>query len=82
MAEMDSRITARWSEIQRLVVATELDVLKNASGVEAAGVRARKGLRSLKRLATDLVKLTTELDKERRGARRRHRPAHHRGSNP
>jgi hypothetical protein len=41
-----------------LVASLETDVAKNASGNAAAGTRARKGLRTLKKNASDLVKLT------------------------
>lgn len=51
-------VLAKWSEIKTAVVAMEEDVTKNASGNAAAGVRARKALRSLKQDVTELVKLT------------------------
>ena len=41
----------------------EVDVAKNARGVAAAGVRARKGLRALQGKSKELVKLTIELEK-------------------
>jgi hypothetical protein len=53
----------KWSELKKLVEELELDVVKNARGVAAAGVRARKGLRELKGLAAKLVKMTVETDK-------------------
>ena len=54
MATVDSK----WQEIKDLVESLEEDVLKNANGNAAAGTRARKGLRTLKKSAADLVKLT------------------------
>ena len=56
----------KWVELKTLVEMTDLDVLKNARGVVAAGVRARKGLRLLKTKATELVKLTVEIDKAKK----------------
>lgn len=52
-----------WNELKSVVEGLEVDVAKNARGVAAAGVRARKGLRTLQKKARDLVKLTIELEK-------------------
>ena len=59
----DNPIVSKWNELKALVEALEADVAKNAKGVAAAGVRARKGLRSLQATAKELVKLTLETDK-------------------
>jgi hypothetical protein len=59
----DNPIVAKWNELKALVEALEADVAKNAKGVAAAGVRARKGLRQLQGTAKELVKLTLETDK-------------------
>ena len=64
--ETDNVVIAKWTEIKAVVDALELDIVKNAKGVAAAGVRARKGLRDLKNKAADLVKVTVELDKSKR----------------
>lgn len=48
----------KWNEIKTLVETIEADVQKNATGNKAAGTRARKGLRTLKNTATELVRLT------------------------
>lgn len=62
--EMNEKIVERWERLKVLMVATEEDVLKNARGNASAGVRARKGLRTLKKEAHELVKLTvSELKK-------------------
>ena len=53
----------KWTALKKLVEDLELDVVKNARGTAAAGVRARKGLRELKNLAAGLVKMTVEADK-------------------
>jgi hypothetical protein len=65
---MDSEnpVLVKWSEVKTLVEGVELDVVKNARGVAAAGVRARKGLRALKSKVSELVKLTVELEKTKK----------------
>ena len=67
--ETDNQVIAKWTELKQIVEALELDVVKNAKGVAAAGVRARKGLRDLKAKAAELVKTTVELDKAKRAAK-------------
>jgi len=61
-----SSVLDKWNEIKVLVDALELDVHKNAGGNASAGVRARKGLRLLKKEAGDLVKLSIVEEKERK----------------
>jgi hypothetical protein len=51
-------VQSKWEEIKELVASLETDVAKNAAGNSAAGTRARKGLRTLKQNAGELVKLT------------------------
>ncbi len=67
--ESDNAVIAKWSALKSLIETLELDVVKNAKGVAAAGVRARKGLRDLKTKAADLVKTTVDLDKAKRAAK-------------
>jgi outer membrane murein-binding lipoprotein Lpp len=55
---MTSNVTNKWEELKALVESLEDDVQKNATGNKAAGTRARKGLRTLKTTAAELVKLT------------------------
>lgn len=62
-------IISKWNELKSVMETLELDVVKNAKGVAAAGVRARKGLRTLKTIASQLVKTTVELDKSKRAAK-------------
>lgn len=59
----ENDVMAKWNDLKSLIESLELDVMKNAKGVAAAGVRARKGLRTLKARASELVKLTVERDK-------------------
>jgi hypothetical protein len=53
-----SDVRTKWQEFKEKVNTLETDVQKNASGNAAAGVRARKGLRELKTMASTLVKLS------------------------
>lgn len=64
----DNVVLSKWSAFKKLVEEFDLDVHKNAAGNAAAGVRARKGLRSLKKVASDLVKLSVTLDKAKKAA--------------
>jgi len=58
-----SSLLDEWKELKVLVESLELDVHKNASGNKSAGVRARKGLRLLKKKASDLVKSSLATNK-------------------
>ena len=55
---MTNNVLNKWNELKLLVESMEEDVQKNANGNTAAGTRARKGLRTLKTTASELVKLT------------------------
>lgn len=63
---MENSILELWNEVRAAVEAADLDVRKNASGNASAGVRARKGLRSLRGKLAALVKLTVDTEKERK----------------
>ena len=52
-----------YERLRVLVESLELDVHKSAGGNKSAGVRVRKGLRTLKREATDLVRASLEASK-------------------
>ena len=60
---MSLSIKEKWEAIKVIVESLELDVQKNANGNASAGVRARKGLRLLKKEAAELVKITIEAEK-------------------
>jgi hypothetical protein len=62
-------VSNKWAEVKALVDSLELDVLKNAKGNASAGVRVRKGLRLLKKVAGELVKATAASDKQIKTAR-------------
>lgn len=67
--ETDNQVISQWAGIKALIDTLELDIVKNAKGTAAAGVRARKGLRELKTRAAELVKTTVDLDKAKRAAK-------------
>ena len=58
-----SALVDQWNEFKILVESLELEIHKNSSGNKSAGVRARKGLRQAKKLASDLVKESLATDK-------------------
>lgn len=66
--ELNTKVVEQWERLKVLVASTEDDVLKNAKGNSSAGVRARKGLRALKKEIGELVKLTVEEGKAARAA--------------
>lgn len=59
-------VAVAWADVKTTVDELELDVQKNSRGNAAAGVRTRKGLRTLRKKVTELVKLTVVLDKEKK----------------
>jgi hypothetical protein len=59
-----SDLLDKWSELKVLVESLDLDLHKNANGNKSAGVRARKGLRLIKKQVGDLVKSSLSVDKE------------------
>ena len=56
-------IVENYEKLKVLVESLELDIHKSANGNKSAGVRVRKGLRLLKREATDLVRNSLESSK-------------------
>ena len=66
MSDSNNSILEAWSEVKALVECAEVDVVKNAGGNSAAGVRARRALRLLKNRSADLVKLTISEEKGRK----------------
>lgn len=62
----DNKILSTWNDMKELLQNLDLDMHKNAAGNSAAGVRARKGLRALKKMSSELVKLSVEFDKSKK----------------
>ena len=69
MSDSNNTILEAWSEVKALITTAEVDVVKNAKGNAAAGVRARRALRLLKNRSADLVKLTIAEEKARKDSR-------------
>lgn len=67
--DTENQIIETWNEIKTIMNELELHIVKNARGVAAAGVRARKGLRAIKAKASQLVKMTVDLDKAKKGVK-------------
>ena len=60
---MNESLIEHFEELKVLVETLQRDVVKNSQGNKSAGVRARKGLRQVKKMATDIVRLSLETDK-------------------
>ena len=52
-----------FEELKVLIESLQTDIVKNSQGNKSAGVRARKGLRCVKKMASDIVKASLETDK-------------------
>ena len=57
-----SSIVENWENLKELIESLEEDLGKTAGGNKAAGVRLRKGLRTIKNQAADLVKESLQQD--------------------
>ena len=60
---MNEQIVSQYEEIKVMVESLQTDLVKNSQGNKSAGVRARKGLRELKKMVSDLVKVSLSSDK-------------------
>lgn len=60
---MNDVLVEKYEELKTLIETLQVDIVKNASGNKSAGVRARKGLRELKKIASELVKNSLTADK-------------------
>lgn len=61
---MNDKLVEKYEELKTLVETLQIDIVKNASGNKSAGVRARKSLRELKKIASEIVKNSLSSDKE------------------
>ena len=59
-----SSLLDQWNEMKVLIESLDLDMHKSANGNKSAGVRARKGLRLVKKQAAELVKQSLSSGKE------------------
>ncbi len=62
----NSQIADAWTKVKALVESMDIDVQKNVTGNVSAGVRARRGLRLLKKEAAALIKTMVEVEKSRK----------------
>lgn len=62
---MSSSLIDKFEEIKTLLETLQVDIHKNANGNASAGVRARRGLRTLKSEAASLIKISLEKDKSK-----------------
>ena len=60
---MNQELIDQYEELKVLIETLQTDVVKNSQGNKSAGVRARKGLRQIKKMASDIVKVSLETDK-------------------
>ena len=60
---LNENLLSQFEELKVLIETLQGDVVKNAQGNKSAGVRARKGLRQAKKLASDIVKTSLESGK-------------------
>ena len=61
---MNDKLVEQYEELKVLVESIQVDLVEDASGNKSAGVRTRKALRSLKKIASELVKSSLTADKE------------------
>tara|TARA_B100001250_G_C19125733_1_gene497365 strand:+ start:253 stop:438 length:186 start_codon:yes stop_codon:yes gene_type:complete len=61
---MNDNLIDVYEELKKLVETLQIDIVKNAGGNKSAGVRARKGLREVKKIAAEIVKSSLSADKE------------------
>ncbi len=60
---INETLIASFEELKLLVESLQTDIVKNSQGNKSAGVRARKGLRCVKKMASEIVKNSLEGDK-------------------
>jgi hypothetical protein len=61
---LNEDLMSQFEELKVLIETLQTDVVKNAQGNKSAGVRARKGLRHAKKLASEIVKKSIDADKK------------------
>ena len=61
---LNEALISQYEELKVLIETLQTDVVKNAQGNKSAGVRARKGLRSAKKLASEIVETSLDSSKE------------------
>lgn len=67
---MSESVQKQWDELKVMVELLDKDVAKHVSGNASAGVRARSGLRELRKVTTQVIKETLTLQKARDAAKK------------
>jgi len=62
--ELLEKTKEQFKELELMLQACQVDMLKNANGVLAAGPRSRKALRLLKQKCQEAILYSTEVSKE------------------
>ena len=57
---LNEELISQFEELKVLIETLQTDVVKNAQGNKSAGIRARKGLREAKKMASAVVKTSLE----------------------
>ena len=65
MSDLNEDLLSKYEEIKVLLETLQTDVVKHASGNASAGIRARKALREVKKLASAWVKESVEVSKSK-----------------
>lgn len=60
---LNEELISQFEELKVLIETLQTDVVKNAQGNKSAGIRARKGLREAKKMASAVVKTSLEASK-------------------
>jgi uncharacterized membrane protein len=66
MDAINENLVDKYEELKTLVETMQVDLVKNASGNKSAGVRTRKTLREIKKLASEIVKTSLTSDKDKK----------------
>ena len=61
---MNDILVEKYQVLKTLIESLQVDLVKNANGNKSAGVRARKGLREVKKIASEIVKSSLTSDKD------------------
>jgi len=61
---LNEDLLSQYEELKVLIESLQTDFVKHAGGNASAGIRARKGLREAKKLASAIVKASIESSKQ------------------
>jgi Holliday junction resolvasome RuvABC DNA-binding subunit len=76
MSEDKKTVSELWVELKATMEALEKDVMKNTEKSNvSAGVRLRKGVRALRAVGAELIRSTTQADKDLKEKRKAEKAA-------